>query len=168
MRPPRFWLIAGPNGSGKSTFVGSAWLQKIDPTPEEAHPLLVINPDEIFQQLVVSGVPLDMAQIEAAQMADERLRESIEIKRSVLRETVLSTNRLRPVVERALAQGFQFNLVFVYLKSPDLNVARVRRRVARGGHDVDEAKVRARWFSAFEQLPWFSLARPISRFLKTA
>lgn len=36
-----------------------------------------------------------------------------------------------------------------------MNVERVRLRVARGGHHVDEAKIRARRERSFRQFPWF-------------
>jgi predicted ABC-type ATPase len=41
------------------------------------------------------------------------------------------------------------------LETPELNVERVRLRVSKGGHDVPEAKIRARWKRSLEQLPWF-------------
>jgi predicted ABC-type ATPase len=41
------------------------------------------------------------------------------------------------------------------LQSPDLNVQRVRLRVSKGGHDVSEEKIRARWDKSLAQLSWF-------------
>lgn len=46
-------------------------------------------------------------------------------------------------------------LTYVILNSPDLNVQRVRLRVAKGGHDVPEDKIRQRYAKSLEQLPWF-------------
>jgi hypothetical protein len=58
-------------------------------------------------------------------------------------------------VDAAHAQGFAVRLIYVFLTSADLNVARVRRRVAEGGHDVAEAAIRDRRRRSFEQLAWF-------------
>ena len=41
------------------------------------------------------------------------------------------------------------------LRSPNLNVERVRLRVLRGGHNVPEDKVRSRYANSLAQLPWF-------------
>jgi predicted ABC-type ATPase len=41
--------------------------------------------------------------------------------------------------------GYRVKIVFLRLPSPDLAVARVRTRVAQGGHDVPESVVRRRF-----------------------
>ena len=41
---------------------------------------------------------------------------------------------------------------FCGLASPELHIARVRARVARGGHDIPEATIRARWPAAVANL----------------
>ena len=41
------------------------------------------------------------------------------------------------------------------LDSADLNVERVRLRVAKGGHAVPENKIRERRERSFKQMPWF-------------
>lgn len=46
-------------------------------------------------------------------------------------------------------------MLFVYLENPELNVERVRVRVATGGHAVPEDKIRARWSRSFENFAWF-------------
>ncbi len=52
-------------------------------------------------------------------------------------------------------RGFEVRLVYVILNSVDLNVERVRTRVAKGGHGVPEDKIRERWHRSLAQLPWF-------------
>jgi predicted ABC-type ATPase len=51
--------------------------------------------------------------------------------------------------------GFEIRLLYVTLNSADLNVERVRLRVAKGGHAVAENKIRERRERSFRQLPWF-------------
>lgn len=70
-------------------------------------------------------------------------------------ETVLSTAKYRPLVESAIVLGFAVWLVYVILDSPDRNVERVRLRVRKGGHDVPDNKIRARYVRSLEQFPWF-------------
>src|SRR5947209_19687131 len=43
-------------------------------------------------------------------------------------------------------QGYEFDLVFLSLRSPDLAVQRVKERVRLGGHDGPEVVVRRRYF----------------------
>ena len=56
---------------------------------------------------------------------------------------------------RSKQRDFAFRLIYVMLRSPDLNVERVRLRVKKGGHDVPEPSIRRRWIRSLEQLPWF-------------
>jgi hypothetical protein len=39
-------------------------------------------------------------------------------------------------------------MIFCGLSSPEQHIARVRARVARGGHDIPEAKIRERWIAS--------------------
>ncbi|MCB1884140.1 MAG: hypothetical protein KDG89_09120 [Geminicoccaceae bacterium] len=70
-------------------------------------------------------------------------------------ETVLSTAKYRPHVERARERGFAIGMMFVTTTTPDLNVARVGLRVRVGGHDVPADKIRARWQRSHDQLAVF-------------
>ena len=83
------------------------------------------------------------------------LYASIAAHQTVGVETVLSTDKYRKLVEHAHAHGFVVRLIYVFLKSADLNVERVRIRVSKGGHAVEEARIRDRRRRSFEQLGWF-------------
>ena len=83
------------------------------------------------------------------------LYASIAAHQTVGVETVLSTDKYRRLVDHAHAHRFVVRLIYVFLKSADLNVERVRFRVSKGGHDVEESRVRARRQRSFEQLGWF-------------
>jgi predicted ABC-type ATPase len=45
----------------------------------------------------------------------------------------------------AAALGIEVRVWYVGLSTPELHIARVRARVARGGHDIPEADIRRRW-----------------------
>jgi predicted ABC-type ATPase len=74
---------------------------------------------------------------------------------SVAVETVLSTDKYCPIVERVLASRGYVRLIYIGLRTPELAVERVRRRVGQGGHDVPVEKIRQRWHKSLERLPWF-------------
>lgn len=48
---------------------------------------------------------------------------------------------LADFMRQARAQGFRTYLYFVATADPDINIARVRQRVAEGGHDVPSDKI---------------------------
>lgn len=83
------------------------------------------------------------------------MEASIRAHQTVGVETVLSTPKYRVLVEQAKARGFEIRLLYVTLRTADLNVQRVRLRVATGGHNVPEGKIRERRERSFQQLPWF-------------
>lgn len=95
------------------------------------------------------------ANLQAVIRIEAWLKASVEAHQTVGVETVLSTGKYRPLVERARALGFEIRLLYVTLRTADMNVERVRLRVAKGGHDVPENRIRERRGRSFAQLPWF-------------
>jgi predicted ABC-type ATPase len=148
---PELWIIAGANGSGKSTAYTEASVEA--PTGS----IWIINPDELSKRIAEhEAIPLNPdANIAAVTRIETWLYASIATHQTVGVETVLSTAKYRALVEAAHAEGFRVRLIYVFLRSADLNVARVRLRVAKGGHDVAEASIRDRRRRSFEQLGWF-------------
>ena len=60
-------------------------------------------------------------------------------------ETTLSGRGHARSILRWRARGYRVKLFFLRLPTPEMALARVRRRVAEGGHDVPEALVRRRF-----------------------
>jgi predicted ABC-type ATPase len=56
--------------------------------------------------------------------------------------------------------GYRFHLVFLWLSSPDLAIARIADRVRMGGHDVPEATIRRRYQAGLRN--FFSLYSPLA------
>jgi predicted ABC-type ATPase len=149
-KAPIFWMVAGPNGSGKSSLYGDVGAEVFDRS------VWIINPDLLTERIrLVEGLSIREANIEAVNRVEAWLEASINAYQTIGVETVLSTDKYRRLVQVAKQQKFEFRLTYVILESPDLNVERVRLRVKKGGHNVDEAKIRERWAKSLAQLPWF-------------
>jgi predicted ABC-type ATPase len=130
----RLDLVVGPNGAGKSTFV-SRTLQPVWPVA------YVVNADEIAARMW----PTDPSRhaYDAARVAGETRARLIESGRPFIAETVCSHRSKLELIEDATRAGFYVAL-HVVMVPVELSVARVRARVAAGGHDVPELKIRER------------------------
>ena len=60
-------------------------------------------------------------------------------------ETTLGGATMTALLERALDSGLAVNVWFAGLEGVELHIDRVRRRVARGGHDIPVEKIRQRY-----------------------
>ena len=147
---PRFWIVAGPNGCGKSTCYGHGDVAGLDGS------VWIINPDLLTARLqAAEELSLLDANLAAIQRIEAWLDASISVHQTIGVETVLSTDKYRRLVEKAKAHDFEFCFVYVYVDTVETQLARIRARVAKGGHDVPEDKVRARRKRSIEQMPWF-------------
>jgi predicted ABC-type ATPase len=154
---PQFWILAGPNGSGKSTFAQSEIFGGLSRTPESPN-IVHLNPDERARSLRESQPHLGEGEIalRAAQQSDAALDQLIAGRRSVLVETILSSDKFKPRVEQAKRLGFEIVLTYLFLRYADINVARVAQRVAMGGHGVEPQRIRDRWRRSLANLGWFA------------
>jgi predicted ABC-type ATPase len=136
-------MIAGPNGSGKSTLTNQLRRAGTDLGR-------YINPDEIAATLQGDyGERVARAQ----GMADAQRAACLLARESFSFETVMSHPSKVEVLRDARGRGFRTLLYFIATESPALNVARVRQRVALGGHDVPEDRIRARYARTLALLP---------------
>jgi predicted ABC-type ATPase len=74
-------------------------------------------------------------------------------------ETTLASRTFAPWLRELRETGYRCHLLFLWLASPDVAVARVQDRVAAGGHDVPEATVRRRYHAGLRN--FFRLYKPI-------
>ncbi|MDZ4380198.1 MAG: AAA family ATPase [Parvibaculum sp.] len=147
---PIFWIVAGPNGSGKSTLYGNTDIEGF------GRSVWIINPDLLTVRLrEKERLNILEANGEALNRIQAWLEASINAHQTVGVETVLSTGKYRPLVEKAKSLGFEIRLLYVTLQNASLNIERVRMRVAAGGHDVPEDKIIERRERSFRQLAWF-------------
>lgn len=133
---PRAIIIAGPNGAGKTTFANE-YLPKEGACPQ------FINADLIAAGL--SPFDPDAAAIRAGRLMIEEIRRQFAARNDFAFETTLagaSYARQIPIWQQA---GYRVELIFLRLRSVKLALARVRNRVAHGGHRVPADVVRRRF-----------------------
>lgn len=131
----RLDLVVGSNGAGKSTFV-ELTLAPLLPRS------VFVNADEIAKQRWPTD-PLSHA-YEAARIAAATRHALIEQRRSFIAETVFSHPSKLELIDAARHAGYVV-VLHVVLIPEELAVHRVRYRVAAGGHDVPEEKIRERY-----------------------
>jgi predicted ABC-type ATPase len=142
--------VAGPNGSGKSTIYANASIKDFGGS------VWIINPDLLSARIqAIEAMDLRTANLQAVKRIYAWIEAIIAAHQTVGVETVLSTDKYRNLVVAAKAIGFEIRLIYVLLRSADMNVARVKMRVADGGHDVPEDKIVERRTRSLQQLPWF-------------
>ncbi|BDC52196.1 hypothetical protein F183_A45110 [Bryobacterales bacterium F-183] len=137
---PILTLVAGPNGSGKSTITASLLLKGREN---------LVDPDAIARQIDPED-PL-RASVSAGREAIHRCRGYIDEQCDFILESTLAGNWAVNLLRQAKAAGFRIIFIYVALENADLNIERVRRRVAEGGHDVPDADIRRRYVRSMEQ-----------------
>jgi len=141
MATPALVMVAGPNGSGKSTLI-----QKLRESGVADLPARYVNADELQRAR-------GLATGEAQKLAETLRREAIQLGHSVMYETVMSHPSKIAELQAAARQGYSITVLFVATSSPELNVQRVKDRVAEGGHDVPDDKTRSRYARALALAP---------------
>ncbi len=114
-----------------------------------------INADDIAREQKLVG---DEGSLRAQQQANEMRDHCLRGGKSFSFETVMSHESKVQFMQRAKAAGFTTQLYFVATGDPNLNVGRVRTRVASGGHDVPEDRIVARYHRTMALLPSAMLA----------
>ena len=160
MERPELWIVAGPNGAGKTT------LTRTEPITRLLPHVHFFNPDEVtLQKLYEHGfasfvdAPSEMLItlfVESANEVATTLETALRNGEAVGVETVLSTDKYRPLVEFVREQNGFFGLIYVALSSPELACERVLARVGQGGHDVPLNKIHDRWQRSLDRLPWYA------------
>src|SRR4051812_13986194 len=135
---PRILIIAGPNGAGKTTFARE-FLSREAGFPD------FINADLIAQG--IAPFAPETAAIAAGRLMITMIRERIRRRESFAFETTLSGRNYARHIPRWRRAGYHVTLVFLSLPSVRTALARVKDRVARGGHNVDPPVIRRRFIA---------------------
>jgi len=133
---PQVIVIAGPNGAGKTSLAPFLLRDKFKEFP-------FINADAIASGL--SAFDPEAVAIEAGRVMLSRLHELSERRESFAFESTLAARSFAPWFNRLRQQGYEIHLIFVWLLTVDLAIARVAERVRRGGHTIPEMEIRRRY-----------------------
>ena len=133
---PRLFIISGCNGSGKTTASYSV-------LPEMLECSQYVNSDEFAKSL--SPFDPDSASVSAGRFMLMRIKYLFDRKEDFCIESTLATRSLLRMVREAKANGYTVTLIYLWLSSPEMAIARVRDRVAAGGHNTPEPIIRRRY-----------------------
>ena len=139
MGRPVLLVLAGVNGAGKSSIGGNIMLRRAG--------MPWFNPDTYTRILVQCGMPLEEANARAWQHGVELLDQAIAAADSHAFETTLGGSTMTSKIADA-SRTHDVLVWFCDLSSPEQHIQRVATRVAAGGHDIPEAKIRERWINA--------------------
>tara|TARA_R110002124_G_scaffold190507_1_gene357822 strand:+ start:1819 stop:2346 length:528 start_codon:yes stop_codon:yes gene_type:complete len=138
---PTLVLLAGPNGAGKTTLIGRFLRQR-------AQTFVFVNPDEVARDLVIPGLDPGTGparNLAAGRRVLERLDALIAARVDIVLETTLATRTHARRLKACRAAGYRVELIYLRLPDAEASIARVRRRVERGGHGIPEATLRRRF-----------------------
>ncbi len=134
---PTLYILSGCNGAGKTT--ASYTL-----LPEMLECRQWVNSDEFAKAL--SPFSPESVSVRASRMMLLKIRYLLERKEDFGIETTLATRSLLKTVKLAQAGGYRVVLLYMWLRSPDMAVKRVKARVAAGGHNIPEDTIRRRYY----------------------
>lgn len=141
MSRPRLVVVVGANGAGKTT-----WTRR----HRDRLPADFYNADSIAEGLGDANSPEQQARARA--LVDREIAERLRRGESFGFESTYSWSSRPAIVRDASARGYETHAMFLGTNHPEINIARVRRRVLEGGHDVPVSEIVRRWSAAWENL----------------
>ncbi len=142
MPPERnLYIVAGPNGAGKTTFARTF-------LPKYAACRNFVNADLIAQGLA----PFDpqRAAVKAGRLVLLQIRQFARAGTDFGFETTLSGRAYLNLLGELKASGYRLHFFFLWVSDSKLAIARIRDRVAAGGHAVPAEDVRRRFARSIE------------------
>jgi len=138
---PCIYVLAGTNGAGKSSLGGAMFRES---------GAEYFNPDEAALRFRSAnpGMTQEEANSAAWRQGKRLLERAISERLDFAFETTLGGHAIAGLLDQALSEKMEVRIWYVGLATPELHIARVRSRVAAGGHDIPEAKIRERYESS--------------------
>lgn len=147
---PQIIIIAGPNGAGKSTLAPLLLRDRLGL-------MEFVNADTIAQGL--SAFAPESVAIEAGRVMLKRMRDLTARRKSFAFETTLATRSYAQWLKQMKTEGWETDLVFLWLCRPEIAIERVKERVSAGGHDIPEETIRRRYQAGIRN--FFRLYQPV-------
>ncbi len=147
-------IIAGPNGSGKTTFV-SEYLR-------DSEISVYISADAIAERLVSKPEEMDSVKVQAGRLFIQEIQSLIQASTDFIVEVTLAGKGFARTISQLKSAGYTVTIVFIFLKSPETSVARVRNRVQAGGHHVPTEDVVRRFYRSKRNF-WYTYRNLVDR-----
>ncbi|OGW85539.1 MAG: Zeta toxin family protein [Omnitrophica bacterium RIFCSPLOWO2_01_FULL_45_10] len=144
------YIIAGPNGSGKTTFARLF-------LPDYVNCPNFVNADLIATGLAPFGPRA--AAIKAGKLVLQQIHDFAKRDVDFAFETTLSGKSYARLLSELKAKGYKLHLFFLWIPSSELAIARIKDRIAEGGHDVPAEDVRRRFIRGVYN--FFNLYEPL-------
>ena len=141
MEYKNIYIIAGPNGSGKTTFAKTF-------LPEYAKCERFINADLIAAGL--SPFSPQQAAIKSGKLVLEQIKEYSKNGVDFGFETTMSGVTYLKYFKMFKEKGYEINIFFLWIPDPKLAIARIKDRVAQGGHNVPVKDIKRRFNRSIE------------------
>jgi predicted ABC-type ATPase len=141
----RIFVLAGTNGAGKSSILGAMAVRA---------GAVYFNPDDATRRILAANAQATLPEANAAawRQGKRLLERAIAARLDYMFETTLGGETFAGLLSGAAAAGLEVRVSYVGLASPELHVARVAARVAKGGHGIPEAAIRRRYDKGREHL----------------
>lgn len=139
-------IVAGPNGAGKSTFIRNFLPLAYRDT------FVRLDADEIERELGSEIVGADRRSYAAGRQLLDRLQGVVDARGSFLLETTLSLRTYATKIPDWKIAGYRVALIYIRLPTVEASHQRVRRRVARGGHDIPAGAIDRRFQKSLDNL----------------
>jgi predicted ABC-type ATPase len=138
---PCIYVLAGTNGAGKSSLGGAMFRES---------GAEYFNPDEAALRFRAKnpGMTQEEANGAAWRQGKRLLERAVSERLDFAFETTLGGHTIPNLLRQALSRRMEVRVWYVGLVTPELHIARVRSRVAAGGHNIPEAKIRERYNSS--------------------
>lgn len=136
MKNKNVYIISGPNGSGKTTFAKRF-------LPDYVRCPNFVNADLIAQGL--SPFSPRSAAIKAGKLVLGQIHEFAKTRVDFAFETTLAGKTYINLFAQLKREGYKLHLFFLWIPDAELAIARIKDRVADGGHNVPARDVRRRF-----------------------
>ena len=139
-----FYLFAGVNGAGKSTLYNSESLNN------DIKNTIRINTDEIVRE--IGDWKNNSDQLKAAKIAINLRNECFLYGKSFNEETTLTGKTILKTIDRAKELGYELQLFYVGVSSTEIAKERIKSRVEKGGHHIENDIVEKKYYESLKNL----------------